>query len=396
MAGPFDEHTSGVPGDDVDEETAWVDDLGRRAGEAIRTPASAAGLQALKQRQARRRAATAIGTSAGVIALVVGALVIVNRGDSAKSPPVGIGPAPTTDDAATTAPALTATPAPTSTVMSQPISTTSVPTTTAAPRPTETTTVPGIPPQMVFDQLPASDRAGLQGRTIRYLPDGKNLFVSPYDEGAGAHLIIDGDTGQVLRSFLGASGFFVKSISPDGSRLFDGLTLWDLETAAAVSRLPSAEAGVLSVFSPDSRWLAVIGLDGQMKFYEVLDARTGEVVWSTSSPGNGFSGELWFSSDSAQVYMAGRSFEVATGEPRSAPPDRPPTTELQGFAADDSLVSALAGPYKICKPVMTFIVGTLEGQGHRCAISPDGSRIAMLTGDGSVVEIWTLEGVRGR
>lgn len=58
----------------------------------------------------------------------------------------------------------------------------------------------------------------------------------------------------------------------------------------------------------------------------------------------------------------------------------------------DARVSAVAGPYKICGARSTFTTGGAGTRVDRCAISPDGSRIAMLVGDGNTIEIWTLEG----
>lgn len=81
--------TPALPGNDLDgDQNAMFDELARRAGAALRRPAPADGVRAIVTRRRRQQAlkATVVG-GVGVVALI-GALVVSQRGEPDRLPPV--------------------------------------------------------------------------------------------------------------------------------------------------------------------------------------------------------------------------------------------------------------------------------------------------------------------
>ncbi len=180
------------------DETAheWVEELGKRAGAALRQPAPETGLAALRRQHTRRRAIGAVAGGAAALTLVVGVLIITRRDDHRQTGPF---------DQTPTTIAVTTSSSPSTTIASSttsPLSTTSaLSTTTNAPLP------PPAPEGVVVRgaaELPAATLladAADQTVDLDYLPtfavaDGDTFWVSDY--GTGALERRSAETGELL------------------------------------------------------------------------------------------------------------------------------------------------------------------------------------------------------
>lgn len=372
--------------DDPTEDTRF-EELGRRAGAELRRPADEDALDRVA-RDARRRRVATIAAGAATVAIALIAIGLFTS-PAPEEPTVaattttrpGPGPAPvpattilrtaTTTDPTTTDP---------TTTEPTPVSPTTTASSTASGdtvvlAPAESPAASGTPATRAF-ALPSSVLAGLPG--VRFLPDGESFLVG--DVNGHPEYVVDTDTGEVLQQFPGAEVFSPKFFSPDGSLYYDGRVLWDMTTRERLLERTSYGAAL----SPDRRWLAV--RDGPTSaLIELIDARDGSVAWSVSSVAASSASvfpPLRFSDDGAVLYVGEEIHDVATGAllPGVAPPAVAPTA---GFW-DPRLVETLAGPYEVCDP---DVVGNVS----RCDISADGFRVAMISPDATIVQIWELE-----
>ena len=375
------EHTDHPSTNDTD----WVDDLGRRAGAAIRTPASAADLQRLRQRHARRRTTTAIATGTAVLALTAGALALtlVDR-DGSRPQPHPITTTPTTDAPTTTAISSTTAPLPPSTIEATSTSVADV-SPTALEDISRFPTDDLVKPTWVF----SSADFDVGTTRIRFLPDGESFLIGDtYGIANGRPAaIFDTDTGEFVRSFPAAQGDILPSDAPilfnvDASRYFDGFRLWDLTSKEVLvrSNFPMGGFATAAGFSPDGTHLAVATFEGALTMFDATDGRR---VWQADiGPFSVRRVRLQFSEDGTAVAVADGVYDAATGELR---PDAQVTVSapIGGFW-DPAEVAALGGPYLDCDPV-----GGTSQPRTNCDITDDGTRIAFITG--GTIRIWEVE-----
>lgn len=285
--------------DEIDDD-AWVDELARRAGAAVRVPAPAGGVEALERRKERRRTAI-VAAGAGAVAVLVGAVVVLG-GDGAErpAPPVAI---PVVELPATT----TGLPATTTSVANPAVggALATLPTTPSAEP------VPVRRPDRTFALLPSSPDAEVVTPTaFEFTPDGEALLAMA----SQTFIRIDAATGAELRRFgepVQGQGY---ESSPDGSRVFHDTTLWDATTGRELMVVPSDRIATdvrVAVFSPDSTLLAVATAcavpDGCATVYDARDGTERYTVVGTPDV---------FTPDSAQLlsHAGGVTFwDAATG-----------------------------------------------------------------------------------
>ena len=232
------------------DDEAWLDEIGSKAGAAIRRPAPPMGLDALRRRQRNRMITRAAGGAAGVVVLMVGALLWVSRDDSADRPVVG--PDPSTIEVPSTTEVRTEVSNPTSTIVA--------PTTIDAP----TSIVDGVralSPLASF-ALPLDDPNQTE---FAFTPDGVRLIARA---GTADWAILDGETGDEIRRLPTDYGTEVTGvaygvhISSDGTRFTDGRTLWDLGTGAVVNIVSDLDRGSYATSARQHQ----VGGDDSMRF----------------------------------------------------------------------------------------------------------------------------------
>ena len=347
------------------DDTDWVDDLGRRAGAAIRTPASAADLQRLRQRHARRRTTTAIATGTAVLALTVGALTIV-AGDDAQP-----GPSPMVTTSGTPAPSTTVTTATPTTTLT-PV--TAPPTTTASERPLRPLT-----PEPSNSGVAPAYAYGAVGTWATLLPDGESILLASPDDGVPDR-VYDIDTGAFVREFRHENevSFGPRLFDPSGRFYYDGSSLRDATTGSVLRQYLNNGWG--AGFDADGSRLAVLSGSGSIS---LLDTAKNSRIWASDAlemsddlrrPAT----LLRFADDGSELYVGDQILDAATGE---LLPGVAPRPSGDGFW-DPTTRQTLGVPTTECDPTITEGPARTPG----CDISDDGSVIAVVS-DG-VLQIW--------
>jgi DNA-binding SARP family transcriptional activator/WD40 repeat protein len=149
-----------------------------------------------------------------------------------------------------------------------------------------------------------------------------------------------------------------------------------------------------------------ISSDGQLVTMTTSDPRVavwddeGYLVAATSLPSGEGASFSWFTDDGGLVVGTTRGrihvFDARTLEPRRPPIDATPDEVIYAFALrpDGREVLVLTGEGTVVDLVTGDIrPSTLGIDGFSAAYSPDGSRLAVSTGDGSV-GLWDVEGSR--
>ena len=330
----------------------------------------------------RRRPLLAV---AAAITLITGTtLVLAQRHPNTPNTP---GPGPGTTQptpAVTTAPADETTP-----------TTSDTPASVSPTLSTTPTDDGGFPPALT---VPLPREVSLTGQ-VRFLPDGESVLVADMpaefsfdpqqgvtDVGPGefSSFVVDLASGEVVHEFPWGIGRHV--ISDDGTRFFDGLSLWDLTSGEEIGE----EVGVngfssesmSTAFNHDGTLLAMLvehlagGLD-----LRLVDATDGSTRWHAEAAiafESGAVPQVRFSDDDASIYVGNQIHDIGTGERLRgiAPSDTSPT---DGFRNPD-LVKTVDGRLEEC------LQGTLS-----CDISADGTRLVTLNPSNDGLDIWDID-----
>ncbi len=195
-------------------------------------------------------------------------------------------------------------------------------------------------------------------------PDGRRIVAgglgpaSKGNEDIEGHelLVVDAKTRNVIHCRVAPHEGAVEgaAFSPDGRYIAscgaDGnLMLWDAETMKP-KWVRAASANRCAVFSPDGKWIACGSMDGTASLWSVAE---GKPVGRLSRHGEGITC-LAFSPDQERIFSAARDGSVMVWMPDGTP--------LLTFRVSDSTVWHLA-------------------------VSPDGKTLAASDGDG-VITIW--------
>lgn len=193
---------------------------------------------------------------------------------------------------------------------------------------------------------------------LSFSPDGSRIAVGGAWGGAA---ILDANTGDVqLMLPFSPSWVFAAAWSPDGARLAStfgtDIKVWDSGTGEELVEIPRAFIKVTDVaWSPDGRWIAAASRDGQS--IRVFDALSGGEYLSLAGHASGVWAVVW-SPDSARIASAS-----ADG-----------TAKIWDADSGDELAT-IAGHTDAVTDV---------------AWSPNGTRIATASADGSI-KIWNVD-----
>jgi hypothetical protein len=338
-----------------DERARAVDEAGRRAGAALRSPAPAYGAAAIQGRAHRRRAVRVAATTAGVSVLLVAGVMAFQRDGGSVEPQ----PADTPPDTGSFAPNSTSVPstiqpsdslAPSSTPAPSTIQPTDslAPSSTSAPSTIQPTTSPSFPGAQSLEVAEVGTLFG--SLTPRFSADGSLLAVeSTLDE----VVIHEAATLTELRRLPCPTS--LESIpdsagtapSPDYVWDVEAGSAWDADTLTFLASVSRPLLCNVAVTAGGSR--AVTEADVQ------ADARFG-----------GGGSLLWDTSDGSLV-------AVIPGF-------------LAGFTADGSRMIMSDGPsVSVVETSTGAVVTTITDDRSGTVVSPDGTRLLRVGGSGPVV-----------
>jgi WD40 repeat protein len=243
------------------------------------------------------------------------------------------------------------------------------------------------------------------GGRVVFSPDGKRLASGVWWFGEtkpGGVKVWDAQTGQELLSLKG--GGFGLAFSPDSKRLASAteraVKVWDAQTGQELLDFKGHTHTVLSVaFSPDGTRLASGDADGMVK---VWDAQTGQEPLSFKAHTDRVY-IVAFSPDGKRLASASEDRTVKVWDATTSPEPRR-FSEYTGvvsgvaFSPDGKRLasSRLPGPIRPGDPrevkVWDAQTGqellTIKGGGESPVFSPDGKRLATVTGRDRTVQVW--------
>lgn len=329
--------------------------------------------------------------AAAAITLVTGTTIVLTQRHphTPENPPV---PATTTtvDTTTTTIPTSTATTAPAPTTTSTVGSPTTVP-----------ADADGTPPAHT---IPLPRTLGLTGQA-HFLPDGQSVLVADTPTSYGfdvergvvdvqgddeaSSFVVDLATGDVVHEFPWGIGPLV--IAADGSRFFDGLSLWDLTTGdeigdqIGVTGFTSTSSS--TAFSPDGTLLAtVVDHLADSLDLRLVNAVDGTTIWHAEAAIGftaGLGPQVRFSDDATRIYLGDQIHDIATGDrlEGTAPAD---TGREDGFWSPD-VVNVVDGTLEDCLRAI-----------RPCDISADGASIVTVGSSGDTLQVWHIDQVTSR
>ncbi|MES2569278.1 MAG: protein kinase, partial [Verrucomicrobiota bacterium] len=178
----------------------------------------------------------------------------------------------------------------------------------------------------------------------RFSPDGRTLLTWSFDNRAQ---LFDAESGRLLAPPMRHHGpVRAAAFSPDGSRIAtacaDGsVRLWDGATGETLgSRLPHASAAVDVIFSADGEKLLTASADGAARVWKIPAIGYAHRTWSNETPVDA----ALFSPDTTYVAVIGLNNEVlignyATGETLANPLKHPARALAMGWIADRQLAT---------------------------------------------------------
>ena len=207
--------------------------------------------------------------------------------------------------------------------------------------------------------------------SIQYSPDGSKLAVGGSTTSGDVIEIWNPSTGVILSTLntSAVSSWIAVAFSPDGATIADCanwinedtnpmavLQLWNVSSAKLLSTLDTAATTAYGVsFSPDGKTVALSGLILDQTTYvsvgelEVWDVRSGQLIATLPlAPGTESVGSTAFSPN-------GKTLFAATD------------TGIQVYSAVDY-----------------GMLGYVDGFAYSISLSPDGSRLASISGNGGV------------
>jgi WD40 repeat protein/transcriptional regulator with XRE-family HTH domain len=236
---------------------------------------------------------------------------------------------------------------------------------------------------------------------LGFSPDGKRVFAGS-DE-TGIAIAWEVASGEELFRFSGqgtAVGVEAIAASPDGARLATGefdttVKLWDAATGTLLDTLFGHASQVVSVaYSADGSYLASGSEDGTVK---VWDALAGREVLTLGGHTSGVMG-VAFSADGNHLYSASRDgtariWDVSPAGGRDWLNLAGHGDRLFGVAylPDGGQLATWSwdGTVKVWDAATGEVLHTLShensGNGGNASYSPDGSQLAVVSGNGATV-----------
>ncbi|MBN1200539.1 MAG: protein kinase [Anaerolineae bacterium] len=220
----------------------------------------------------------------------------------------------------------------------------------------------------VIRHFTSDETLGTFNPSMAFTPDGRTFLSGngggwPFSEGDSKLLLWDVETGEIIRTFEGHSGYTVLQvvISPDGRRALSGtakneLILWDVETGAIIHRFEADgdewwQGPSDLAFSPDGRTALSKSWDGSMILWDLETFE--KVTYDTQyAEGDWFPSRVAFSPDGRTAITGGDDatiWDLDTGE----------------------------------------LITTLPGVANGVGFSPDG-RTALTAGE-SAARLWDLQ-----
>jgi WD40 repeat protein len=418
-AGPDRSEASAMPPADAEILIGEhrLDDLGRRAGAALRQPAPRDGIERVMRRGRDQRLARRAVIAGTVVAVVVAVVVVATRDDNNRGPgpivtvpPVSVEPTTSVDTTTSVEPAASVAqvpdrPAPLATLRSAaPVGDDFFP--FVAYSSDGARLVAGFSTTSVWDvgtRTEITTLDSVNGLAPAFSPDGATILSTGASNDEA--VVWDAATGEAVARFGGhAGGITSAAFSTDGASIVtagnDGrLRVWDTATGTMRLDLPAAETVHPVAFNGDgTRMLAGSAASG----VAIWDAATGQKIEHYGLPIEafyrvGFSADASrFSTSSAQSVLV---WDATSGVLLATLSDLPPATDSgwlpahsTTFSPDATVVvvadagggtvwdvasgaqiAVLAAPIGMAEPMATF------------AFSGDGSKLAGAFSDHAVV-----------
>jgi hypothetical protein len=366
-----DDPTLEQAADELEQDRAdAIDQLGRRAGAALRRPAPDGGSARIVHRAAVRRVGRAAGAGVVVVAVIISGIVLSGLGSSAPQPPSGTIPEP-------------ALPTPSVTIREPelPLTSDTIPKPTVPPPGSgnAVTTTAGF----VVTPGASSDR-GVGG--MQFTSDGTQLGVSDYQLPTGNFTgglirLLNTETLQVEQQIpcpTADGGFPTFQLKPLGTE-FDADIKRMITAMNGPALSPMGTARCTAIFSPDGD-RTVLGTGPPAVVLDVSDgSELAQLDGAYAS----------FSPDGKRVVTSGfesvRVWDATTGAQLAELETFTSSARRAVFSPDGTRIISIGRQGLRIWDADTYVpIATLtERQAFQVAFSSDGTRVAVATFDGA-------------